>query len=196
MKRTVLWMMICLGMMVLLMAETSAQTQFKLIATKKTSTAEKEMNQASDTGFRFEAVSGGETAFGGSEVVLIMSKDSTSETKGDYQYKLLATKKTSTMQKELQEAGDNGFEYCGQTVFESTFGGKEVIVILEKNTKAQYIKKYEYKLLATSKTSTMQKEISQAGDAGYKFVGLTTGQTAIGGKEVVVIMRRDVELKL
>ena len=53
-----------------------------------------------------------------------------------YEYKLLATNKTSTMQKELQQAGDAGFEYKGQSVFGTTFGGKEVVVILEreKNT--------------------------------------------------------------
>jgi len=172
---------------------TLAQTQFKVLATKKTSTAEKEMNQAAEAGFRFEGVSGGSTAFGGSEVVLIMSKPADADSKGRYQYKLLATSKTSTMQKELQQAGDNGFEYRGQTVYESFFGGDEIVVILEKDTKAE-IKKYEYKLLATSKTSTMQKEISQAGEAGYIYIGLTTGKTAFGGSEVVVIMRRDVRV--
>ena len=55
------------------------------------------------------------------------------------------------MQKEIQEAGDEGFEYKGQTVFETTFGGKEVVVILEKD-KEFPIRKYEYKLLATSVT--------------------------------------------
>jgi len=37
----------------------------------------------------------------------------------------------------------------------------------------------------------MQKEISESGDDGFTFVGVTVGKTAIGGSEVVVIMRRD-----
>lgn len=193
MKKTALLLILCFCVTGFLANETLAQTQFKVLATKKTSTAEKEMNEAAEAGFHFEGVSGGTTAFGGSEVVVIMSKVGESD-KGRYQYKLLATKRTSTMQKELQEAGDSGFEYRGQTVFESFFGGDEVIAIMEKEVKAE-IRKYEYKLLATSKTSTMQKEINQAGEAGYKYVGLTTGKTAFGGSEVVAILRRDVQQK-
>jgi hypothetical protein len=68
-----------------------------------------------------------------------------------------------------------------------------VVVILERDTSTEIIK-YEYKLLATSKTSTMQKELSEAGEAGYEYVGVTVGQTAIGGDEVVVILRRGLRL--
>lgn len=189
MKKTILSLIFCFCLTIFAVIEISAQVQYKLIATKKTSTAEKEINEASDAGFRFEGVSGGNTAFGGSEVVVIMSKLANAEAKGRYQYKLLATSKTSTMQKELQQAGDNGFEYRGQTVYESFFGGDEVIVILEKDKTAEIVK-YEYKLLATSKTSTMQKEISAAGQEGFNFVGLTTGKTAFGGSEVIAILRR------
>ena len=49
-----------------------------------------------------------------------------------------------------------------------------------------------YKVLATSKTSTMQKELQEAGDAGYAIVGMTVGQTAMGGNELVSITRRRV----
>lgn len=48
---------------------------------------------------------------------------------GKVESKVLSTTKTSTMQKELQEAGDAGFEYKGQTAFKSGFGGKEVVTI-------------------------------------------------------------------
>ena len=102
---------------------------------------------------------------------------------------LLATTKTSTMQKELQESSDAGFQYCGQTVFKSAFGGKEVVVILERDRDAS-VAPYEYKLLATSKTSTMQKELEEAADAGFELIGLTVSNTALGGAELVSIMRR------
>jgi len=84
-----------------------------------------ELNEAADAGYRFEATMGGETAFGGSEVIVIMSKDRRAPSSGRYMYKLLATNKTSTMQKELQTAGDEGFQYKGQTVFKTAYGGKE-----------------------------------------------------------------------
>lgn len=90
----------------------------------------------------------------------------------------------------MQRAGQEGFDYRGQTVFESAFGGKEVSVILERASGANSNRTIEYKLVATTKTSTMQKELQEAGEAGYEFLGVTLGQTAFGGKEVVSILRR------
>src|SRR5436305_11824287 len=86
-----------------------ARVEYRLLATNKTSTMQKEMNQAADAGYRFGGVMGGETSFGGSEVVVIMYKNSARASKQNFEYKLLATSKTSTMQKELQPAGDAGF---------------------------------------------------------------------------------------
>ena len=82
------------------------------------------------------------------------------------------------------------FEYRGQTVFESTFGGKEVSVIMERNPAGE-VKQFTYKLLATSKTSTMQKELQEAGDAGFRLLGMTVSKTALGGSELVSILRKD-----
>lgn len=167
----------------------SNQQEYRVLATNKTSTMQKEMNEAADAGYRFGGVMGGETSFGGSEVVVVMSKSTTPENKGRYEYRLLATSKTSTMQKEMQEAGDAGFEYRGQTVFKSTFGGKEVVSILERDRESKP-DRFEYRLLATKKTSTMQKELMEAGGQGFAIVGLTVAETAIGGSEIVTIMRR------
>ena len=157
------------------------ETTYKMLATKKTSTMEKEMNEAADAGFRFDAVGGGETGWAGSEALVIMSRRS-----GDahqYEYKLLATQRTSTMQKEMSEAADAGFILKGQTVFKSTFGGKEVVTIMERDRNASGAV-YEYKLLATSRTSTMEKELSEAADAGFEIVGMSQGG------ETVVILKR------
>ena len=163
--------------------------EYRVLATTKTSTMQKEMNEASGAGFRFSGVMGGETAVGGSEVTVVMSREPGAERSAGYEYKLLATSKTSTMQKEIQEAADEGFEYRGQTVFSSAFGGREVIVILERD-RSVHAASYEYKLLATSKTSTMQRELLEAGQAGFGYVGVTVAETALGGKELVVIVRR------
>jgi hypothetical protein len=166
-----------------------AGIEYRVIATSKTSTSEKEINQAADAGFRFGGTMGGETAFGGSEVVTIMYRTPAAE-KGRFAYKLLATNRTSTMQKEMQEAGDAGYEFKGQTVFKSAFGGKETVVILERDRNQQERPQFEYRLLATKKTSTMQKELLEAGGAGFEFVGVTVADTAMGGAEVVSILRK------
>lgn len=94
------------------------------------------------------------------------------------------------MQRELQQAADAGYEYRGQTIFNSLFGGREVVVILERDGQAEGRLTFDYLLVATSKTSTLQKELKEAGAAGYEFVGLTVGQTALGGSELVAILRK------
>lgn len=167
-------------------ARAQATYDYRVLATSRTSTLEQEMNAAASAGFRFSFVMGGETAVGGSEGVAVLVKTGDS---GRYSYRLLATTRTSTMQKELQDASDAGFEYRDQTVFKSRFGGEEVVCILERDREAP-ARQYEYKLVATTKTSTLEKELREAGAAGFETLGLTVGKTALGGKELVAITRR------
>jgi hypothetical protein len=172
---------------------TGDAVEYRLLATNKTSTMEKEMNQAAAEGFRFGGAMGGDTAGGGNEMVVIMSRKP--DAGGPrYDYRLLATNKTSTMQKELSGAGAAGFLYAGQTIYDSAFGGREVIVILERSEGEKTA--YEYRLLATNKTSTMQKELSEAVRAGFVFCGMTVAETSFGGREVVSIMRRQAAKEL
>lgn len=161
--------------------------EYVLLATNKTGTMQKEMNEAGAEGYRFEGTMGGETSVGGKESVVIMGRPKGGKTTASYQYKLLATQKTSTMQKEMNQAAAAGFVYKGQSVFETTFGGKEVVVIMELDNIEG---KEEYQLLATTKTSTMQKEMNQVAAQGFTFCGITVAETSFGGKELVVIMKR------
>jgi hypothetical protein len=172
---------------------TGDPVEYRLLATNKTSTMEKEMNQAAAEGFRFGGAMGGETAGGGNEMVVIMSRKPDADGPR-YDYRLLATNKTSTMEKELSGAGAAGFLYAGQTIYNSAFGGREVVVILERSVGEKTA--YEYRLLATNKTSTMQKEMSEAGRAGYVFCGMTVAETAFGGREVVSILLRQEDKEL
>ena len=36
----------------------------------------------------------------------------------------------------------------------------------------------------------MEKELKQAGDAGFAFLGVVIGKTALGGKEVISILQK------
>ena len=107
--------------------EARQQDKFLLLATSRTGTMEKELNESGSRGYRFSGTQGGETAFGGNEVVVIMSLDPEGRR---FRYLLLATSRTSTMQKEMNEAPPE-YEFAGMTVFQSRFGGKEAAVILE-----------------------------------------------------------------
>jgi hypothetical protein len=37
----------------------------------------------------------------------------------------------------------------------------------------------------------MQKELQEAGDAGFRLLGMTVAKTALGGAELVSILRKD-----
>jgi len=161
--------------------------EYTVLATTRTSTMEREMNEAAEGGYRFQGVMGGETAFGGSEVVAIMMRGA--DTAGRFAYRLLATNQTSTMQEEMTDAGSEGYDYRGQTVFSSLFGGDEVVVIMERDNDAPLVE-FEYLLVATSQTSTLDRELNEAGQRGSEVVGVSVGDTAFGGEEVVVITRR------
>lgn len=163
---------------------------YLVLATQKTSTMQKEMQEAGEAGYRFVAVMGGETAVGGQEVVVLMEQAPGGT--GRFDYRLLATTKTSTLEKELRDAGDAGFMVVGQTVFESAFGGRETAAILQRQSDPALRERYEYRLAATSKTSTLQKELSTLAAQGFEATGLTVGKTALGGREIVVITRRRV----
>jgi hypothetical protein len=187
-RRAILTMVLAVGPL----GGTAAQAgelQYLLLATSKTSTMEKELNEGAEAGYRFEGVMGGDTAVGGQEVVAVMSREAGAPA-GRFRYTLLAASRTSTMQREMQEAADMGYEYRGQTVFETLFGGQEVVVILERDAQAERAD-FQYRLLATNRTSTMQKELQAVGAEGFEFVGMTVGKTAMGGNELVVITRRN-----
>jgi hypothetical protein len=162
---------------------------YRVLATSKTSTMDKELNEAAADGYRFSKAMGGKTANGGQEVVVAMVKEAGTAGRSAFRYKLLATTKTSTMQRELQSLADEGYEYLDQTVFQTAFGGREVVVIMEADPSRKEARS-TYRLLATTKTSTMQKELQQEGAQGFVLMGLTVGKTEIGGDEIVAVLRK------
>lgn len=170
-------------------AQDTTRYEYQLLATNRTSTMEKELNVMAQQGFRFSDVMGGETAFGLKETVVVMQKPAGSPSQPLYEYKLLATNKTSTMEKEMNVMGKKGFAYSGQTIFPTMFRGREVVVIMERPVDRPPVF-YSYKLLATYKTSTMNKELNEVGTEGYVMKGLTVAKTMFGGPEVVSILAR------
>jgi acetolactate synthase regulatory subunit len=157
--------------------------RYLLLATTKTSTMQKELDEAAAQGFR--VVAGSPTS--GAEMVLLLERVATPP--DTYQYKLLATTRTSTMEKELNETAERGFRLLPQTMIAKAqlLGAVEIVVVMERAPKTR--KRYEYKLLATSRTSTLQKEVSDAETAGFKLVGL------VSRGEHLVIMEREAEAR-
>ncbi len=88
-----------------------------------------------------------------------------------FKYQLLATNKTSTIEKELNEAARLGFRLLPDTLMsKENLLTKEIVAVLEKTPRSE--KQYEYKLLATSLTTTLQKEVFQAEADGFVLVGM------------------------
>jgi hypothetical protein len=157
--------------------------RYLLLATTKTSTMQKELDEAAAQGFRVRV--GSPTS--GAEMVLLLER--AAKPPDTYRYKLLATARTSTMEKELNEAAEGGFRLLPQTMIakQQVFGAQEIVVLLERPPKPT--KRYEYKLLATSRTSTMQKEVAEAQAAGFAVVGM------VSRGEHLVILEREAEAR-
>lgn len=163
--------------------EKNENLQYKLLATTRTSTMQKEINETAAQGYRI--IVGAPTS--GSEMALFLSRDGT--VADPFQYKLLATTRTGTMQKEMNQAADEGYRLIPSTMIAKAqfLGGVEIVMILERPPISR--KMYEYKLLATSRTSTLQKEVTEAKDAGYVIVGM------VSRDEHMVVMEREVPVK-
>src|SRR3954470_22484639 len=71
------------------------------------------------------------------------------------------------------------------------FNGLRLYAVLLAACLPAMAQKYEYKLLSTTRTSTMEKEMNQAAEAGFVFGSVMGGETGMGGKEVVVVMVRN-----
>lgn len=140
---------------------------YLLLATTKTSTMQKELDAAA-AGYRI--LVGSPTS--GTEMALILEK--VAAPPNTYEYLLLATSRTSTMQKELNDAAEKGFRLLPHTMIakQQMFGGPEIVVILEKAPGTT--KRYQYLLLATALTSTLQKELAAAVREGYEIVGMVS----------------------
>lgn len=160
-------------------SKTDADLQYKLLATTKTSTMQKELDETSAKGYRI--LVGSPTS--GTEMAIFLSREATSD--APYKYKLLATTRTGTMQKELNEVAANGFRLLPRTMIAKAqlLGGIEIVVILEKPPVVEM--QYDYKLLATTLTGTLQKEVTEAEKAGYVIVGM------VSRGEHMVIMERE-----
>jgi len=151
---------------------------YLLLATSKTSTMQKELDQAAAAGYRI--IAGSRTS--GTEMALLL--ESVATPPDTYEYFLLATTRTSTMQKELNDVAARGFRLLPGTLMqkERMFGSVEIVAIMEKPLGSP--QHYEYFLLATTLTSTMQKEITAATEGGYEIVGM------VSRGEHIVIMER------
>lgn len=141
---------------------------FVLLATSKTATMQKELDAAAEKGFRIAMGSG----LAGNEIAMMMERIPEGSEK--YTYRLIATTRTGSMQKEIEAAAKEGFRVHPRTLTSKTgMLSQEIVVIMERDPN-QKGKEYEYKLLATSRTGTLQQEMTAAAKEGYALVAFGT----------------------
>ncbi len=143
--------------------EQDLSERFLLLATTRTGTMQRELDEAAAAGYRI--LTGSPTS--GDEIAVILEKVVTPP--NTYQYILLATSRTGTMQRELDEAASEGFRLLPATMMSS---GSEIVMIMEKSPNSS--RGYQYMLLATRMTSTLQAEMAQAVENGYEVVGMVS----------------------
>jgi hypothetical protein len=160
--------------------------RYLLLSTQRTATMEAELNEAAAKGYR--VVTGSPTT--GSEMLLFLERVATPP--DTYVYRLLATTRISTMERELNQVAIDGYRLMPQTIMlkgqagSGLFGGGErdleLVLVAERGPKAG--PRYEYRLLGTERTATMQKEVSDAVASGFVVVGM-----ASRGEHVVILER-------
>jgi hypothetical protein len=99
-------------------------------------------------------------------------------TSSAHDYMPVATVRTGSLQKELNEAAAKGYELAAI----STYGANTVL--MEKSSPAAPVVADRYLLLATARVPTMRNEINEAASKGYAVVA------GSGGDELIVIMER------
>ena len=108
------------------------QYGYRFLESNETTKMQKKMNALAADGFRFAYVASGRSpGFRGVDLFVVMQKNRGGGMQSPrYQYKVLGTKRSSTMRKELLEelTSEAGFSPVGMTV------ATEIVVVLERRS--------------------------------------------------------------
>ncbi len=160
--------------------------RYLLLATTSTGTMQREIDDAAGRGYRVMAASRTESA----EVIVALER-----AEGPYRYRLVATTRTGTLQREISEAAEAGYRVVPRAVTTKRSLGNvlsgpdnrnegELLIIMEKGP--EMVPGLAYQVLATNRTGTLQKEMSQMAGRGYTLVALSSR-----GEHVAIFERHD-----
>ena len=159
-----------------------ADQTYLILATKRIQTMEKELDEVAAKGFR--VIYGAPTAT--VDMALFLQKLENPDQ--PYSYKILATIRNKTMEKELNELGVKGYRMLPRTtIFKQGLFTGEILTIMERAFESRII--YEYKLVEAVKETKLQTKIDAARAEGFEPVTMIT----LG--EHVVVMEKISEAK-
>jgi hypothetical protein len=149
---------------------------YLVLSTKRIQTMEKELDEAAAKGFR--VLYGAPTEQWDMAILLRRVQDSE---QAPYGYKVLATSRNKTMEKELNEVARQGYRLLPRTIiFKQGFFTAEMVMLMEREPKSG--RSYEYKLVSAGKETKLHKKIDEAVAQGFTPVTMIT----IGGHVVVM----------
>lgn len=155
---------------------------FLVLSTKKISTMEKELDEVAAKGFR--VLYGAPTQQ--YDMALFLEKLGKDEE--PYNYKILATSRNKTMEKELNELAVQGYRLLPRTiVFKQGLLTAELVMVMERTPKSG--KAYEYKLVSAGKETKLHKKVDEAIGNGFAPVTMIT----IG--EHIIVNEKETALK-
>lgn len=167
-----------------------ARFEYRVFSPQRTSSLQKDVLEAAAQGYRPVAFS----ATGIHTVVVerpvgVPAQAKPEAATGDGQYLLLATSRSSTLQKELNAAVKKGYRVL------LAAGGREYFLLLEKrppNTPAP-----EYLLLAASRSGTIEREIKESAARGFRVLPRTLAALnrpspfpGMAGSEITVVTEK------
>ncbi|HEX8288362.1 MAG TPA: hypothetical protein VF556_10220 [Pyrinomonadaceae bacterium] len=152
---------------------------YLVLSTKRIQTMEKELDEAAAKGFR--VLYGAPTQQYDMAMLMERGKEA-----GTYSYKVMATIRIKTMEKELNEFAKQGYRLLPRTiVFKQGFLTAEMVMLMERAPKSE--KSYEYKLVFAGKETKLHKKMDEVIEQGFKPVTMIT----IGAHVVVMEKESD-----
>ena len=157
---------------------------YLVLSTKRIQTMEKELDDVGARGFR--VLYAAPTAQ--YDMALLLTRAQQEEGAEPYRYRILATSRNKTMEKELNEAAREGYRLLPRTiVYKQGFFTAEMVMVMERAPRSN--KSYEYRLVRATKETSLHRKIDEAGAQG--FVPIT--MVIIG--EHVIVTEKETEQK-
>ena len=188
MRKNIFPLMLLLSLTTLAVAQDNVKTDrvkidddqsYLVLSTKRIQTMEKELDEVAAKGFR--VLYGAPTQ---QFDMAILLKRVPEAAQSPYSYRILATSRNKTMEKELNETAAQGYRLLPRTIiFKQGFFTAELTMLMERKPKST--KSYEYKLVSAGKASKLHKKIDEAIAQGF------TPVTRITMGDHVIIMEKE-----
>lgn len=141
---------------------------YLVLSTKRIQTMEAELDEVATKGFR--VLYGAPTQQYDMAILLRRVPEAKSD---PYKYKILATSRVKTMEKELNQLGTEGYQLLSRTItFKMGFFTAELLMVMERAPGPA--KKYEYELVEANKETKLHKKMDEQQARGFMPVTMIT----------------------